>query len=101
MFGERTVLCVSQRVSLPSFVRGGGAFTFSVFNVFLTSVGGVVSVGVCLLLWVWVAGSSVMDVTNMLMEAVKITGLSLTSTNHGRQSAALVGTPDIHSKVML
>ena len=81
-------------------MRGAGAFTLSVFDVVLTSVGGVVSVGVCVLLWVQVAGPSGVDVSNMLMEAVVVTGVSLTSTNHERQSATLLQAPDIHSKVM-
>ena len=71
-------------------MRGGGALTLSVFDVDLTSVGGVVSVGVHILLWVQVAGPSSMDVTTMLMEALEVTGVSLTSTNHDRQSASLL-----------
>ena len=35
------------------------------------------------------------------MEALEVTGVSLTSTNHERQSAALLWAPDIQSKVML
>ena len=80
-------------------MRGGDTFTLSVFDVVLTFVGGVVSVGVCVLLWV--AGLSGVGVTNMLMEAVEVTGVSITSTNQERQSAALLQAPDIHSKVML
>ena len=34
-------------------MRGGGAFTLSVFDMVLSSVGGVVSVGVYVWLWVW------------------------------------------------
>ena len=86
---------------MQSSVRGGGALTLSVFNVDLTSVGGVVSVGVSVLLWVQVAGPSRVDVTTMLMEALEVTGVSLTSTNHERQSTALFWVPVIHSKVML
>ena len=71
------------------------------FDVILTSVDGVVSVGVCVLLWVQVAGLSRVDVTNMLKEAVEVIGVSLTSINHERQSAALLQAPNIHSKVML
>ena len=82
-------------------MRGGGAFTLTVFHMVLTSVGGVVSVGVHVLLWVQVAGPSAVDVTNILMEAVEVTGVSLTSTNCDRQSAALLWAPDILSKVML
>ena len=73
----------------------------SVFDVVLTSVGGLVSVGICILLLVWAAGPSGVDVTNMLMEAVEVTGVFLTSTNCERQSAALLWAPGIHSKVML
>ena len=80
---------------------GGGTFPLSVFNMVLISAGGVVSIGLCVLLWVWVAETSGVDVTNMLMEALEVTGVFLTSTNHESQSAALLWGPDIHSKVML
>ena len=80
---------------------GGGALTLSVFNVDLTSVGGLVSVGVHILLLMQVAVPSGEDVTNMLLEAVEVTGVFLTCTNHKRQSAALLWALDIHSKVML
>ena len=46
------------------------------------------------LLQVWVAGLSRVDVTNMLMEVMEVTGVPLTSINHERQSAALLWTPD-------
>ena len=82
-------------------MRGGGAFPFSVFDVVLTSLGGVVSVGVHVLLQMWVVGLYWVEVTNMLMEAMEVTWVSLTSNNHERQSAALLQAPDIHSKVML
>ena len=59
--------------------------SLSVLCVVLTSVAGVVSVGVCVLPEVWVAGPSQVDVTNMLMVAVKITIMLLTSTKHKRQ----------------
>ena len=59
------------------------------------------SVGVCVLLWVWLAGPSGVDVSNMLVEAAEITGVSLTSTNCKRQSAALLQAPDIYSHVKL
>ena len=39
--------------------------------------------------------------TNMLIEAVGVVGVSLTSTYHERQSAALLRAPDVHSKVRL
>ena len=70
-------------------------------NVDLTYVDGMVSVGVSVLLWVWMVGPSRVDVNTMLMEALEGTGVSLTSTNHDRQSAALLQDPDIHSEVML
>ena len=75
---NRSVLCISQRVSLQSSIRGRGAFTLSVFHMVLTSVGGMISVGVSVLLWVWVAGPSGVDITNILMESVEATGVSLT-----------------------
>ena len=89
---KRSVFCISQRVSLWSSVRDGGALAVSVFDVdvVLTSAGGVVSVGVSVLLQVWVAGPSGVDVTTMLMEALEVTGVSVTSTNHDKQSAALL-----------
>ena len=86
---------------LQSSISGGDAFILLVFNVVLTFVGGMVSVGVCVLLWVLVGGASRVDVTKMLMEAVQVTGVSSTSTNHKRQSAALLQAPDINSKVCL
>ena len=48
-----------------------------------------------------VAGQSGVDVTNILIKAVGIAGVSLTSTNCERQSAALLWAPDIHSKLIL
>ena len=51
--------------------------------------------------WVWVAGPSGVDVINILIEAVGVAGVSSTSSNHERQSAALLQTPDIHSNVIL
>ena len=41
------------------------------------------------------------DVTNILIKGADVTGMSLTSINHDRQSAALLQTPDIHSKLIL
>ena len=67
----------------------------------VTSAGGVVSVGISVLPWVWVAGLSGVDATIMLIGALEVTGVSLTSTNCDRQSAALLWAPDIHSKVKL
>ena len=60
-----------------------------------------VSVGVSVLLWVQVARPSGADITTKLMEALEVTGVSLTSTNHERQSVALLHAPDNQSKVML
>ena len=37
----------------------------------------------------------------ILIKAVGVAGVSLTSTNPQRQSAALLQAPDIHSNVML
>ena len=68
-------------------MRGGGAFTLSVVD---ASVGDVVSVGLHVLLWVQVAGPSGVVVINLLIEALGVVGVSLTSTNHDRQSAALL-----------
>ena len=82
-------------------MTGIGALILSVFDVDLTPVGGVISLGVHVLLWVWVAGPSRVDVTNMLIEAEGFTGVSMMSTNHERQSAGLLWAPYIHSKVML
>ena len=47
------------------------------------------------------AGPSRVNVTTMLMEVLEVNVVSLTSTNHERQSSALLWVPDIHSKVML
>ena len=82
-------------------MRGGGALNVLVFDVDgdLTAAGGVVSVGVTVLLWV--AGPSGVDVATMLMEALEVTGVSLTSINCDKHSAALLQAPDIHSKVIL
>ena len=92
-----SIFCISERVFLQE-----DALAVSVFDVGvdLTSEGGVVSVDVNILLWVWVAEPSGVDVTNMLIRALEVTGVSLTSTNYERQSAALLWAPDIHSKVM-
>ena len=100
-FLKGSAFCISQRVSLQSSMRDEGAFTLSVFDVDLTYVGGVISVDVSVLLQVQVVGPSRVDVSTMLLEAFEVTGVSLTSTNHERQSAALLWAPDIYSKVML
>ena len=65
-----SILCISLRVSFQSSMRGGGAFTLSVIDVVIRSVSGVVSVGLHVLLQVWVAGPSGVDVTNMLNRGV-------------------------------
>ena len=82
-------------------MTGGGAFSLSLVDVVVTSVGGVVSVGFPFLLWVWVAGPSRVDVTSMLIEAVGVAGVPLTSTNCERQSTVLLWAPYIHLNVML
>ena len=56
-----------------------------VFDVVWRSVSGVVSMGLCVLLEVGVAGPSGVDVTNMLIEAVDVAGVSLTSTSCERK----------------
>ena len=96
-----SIICISLGVSFQSPVRCGGPFTLSVVDAVVGSVGGVVSVWLPVLLQVWVVGPSWVDVTRMLIEAVGFVGLSLTSTNSERQSAALLWAPDIHQNVML
>ena len=56
--------------------------------------------GICRCVLLWVAGPSRVDITSMLMEALEVTGMSLTSTSHERQSATLLWAPDIHSRVI-
>ena len=58
------------------------------------------SVDVSIMLQVWLAGPYGLDVPTMLMGALETTGMSLTSTNHARQSGALLWAPDNHSKLM-
>ena len=72
-------------------------FTMSLVDAVVGSAGVVLAV-LCILLWVWVVGPSKLDVTNILVNAVGITGVSLTSTNYERQLASLLQAPDIHSK---
>ena len=60
-----------------------------------------ITVGVSVLLQVWVSGPSGVDVIAMLMEALQVAGVSLVFTNHDRQSTALLWTADIHPKMML
>ena len=67
---------------------------------------GIVSVGVvlavlCVLLQVWVAEPLGVDVTNILIKAVGVAGVSLTSTIHERQAAALLQAADIHLNLIL
>ena len=79
-------------------MKGEGAFTLSVVD---ASVGSVVSVGLCVLLWMWEAAPSGVVVTKMQIEAMEVAVVHLTSTNQGRQSSGLLQAPDIHSNVML
>ena len=94
-----SIHCMSLRVSFLSSVRGRGAFTLSLVDVAVVSVGGVVLAVLCILLQLQSPGPSQVDVTNII-EAVGVAGVSLISTNHERQSAALMQAPDIHSYVM-
>ena len=82
-----SVLCISWNVLVISGERWQCIHFVSVWHV-LTSVGCVLSVGLCVLLWVRIAGPSGVVVTNILMEAVEATGVSLISTNHEKQSSA-------------
>ena len=68
-------------------MRVGGAFTLSLVNVGVVSVGLVVAV-LHVFLQVQMAGTSGVDVTNILIKSVGVAGISLTSTNHESQSAA-------------
>ena len=78
-------LCISLRVSFQSSVRGGGAFTLSLVDVVIGSAG-VVSAVLHVLLQVQMAGPSGVDVTNILLEAVRVVGcpchLSLIRGSH-------------------
>ena len=47
-----------------------------------------------------VVGSFRVDLISMIIEDVGVTRVSMTSTNHERQSAAYLWVPDIHSNVM-
>ena len=75
-------------------------FTLSLVDAGLVSVGVVLAV-LHVLLWVQVAGSSGVDVTNILIKAVGVSGVSLTSANHEWQSAALLWVPDFHLNLIL
>ena len=85
-------------MSSQSSVRGGGASNLSVV---VKSTGGVVSVALCALLWVLATEPSGVYATNMLVEAVEVAGVSMTSTNHERQSAAMLWVPNIHPNLIL
>ena len=93
-------LCMSLRVSFLFSVRGEGVSTMALAIAVVGSAGVVLAL-LHVLLWVWVAGQSRVDVTNIIIEAVLIAWVSLTSTNHERQSAVLLQAPDIHSKLIL
>ena len=80
-------------------MRGGGAFTLPLVDVVKGSAV-VVSAVLHVLLWVWMAGQSGIGVTNILINAVWVAGVSLTSTNHERKSTAFLQAPDIHSNVI-
>ena len=84
-----SILCMSLRVSYWSAMRLGDVFTLSLVNVGVVYVD-VVSAVLHVLLWVWVEGPSEVDVTNIKIKAVGVAGVSLTSTNLERQSAALL-----------
>ena len=60
------ILCISLRVFFKSSMICGSAFTLSVID---ASLGDVLLVGLCVLLWVRVAGPYGVDVTNILIEA--------------------------------
>ena len=95
-----SVLCMSLRVSFQSAVRVGGMFTLSLVDVGVISAG-VVSAVLHALLQVQVAGPSGVDVTNILIKAVGVAWVSLTSTICERQSADLLQASDIHSNLIL
>ena len=70
-------------------MRGGNTFTLPSVDVVVGSAG-VVSAVLHVLLWVLGAGPYGVDVTNILIEPVGVAWGFLTSTNHERQSAALL-----------
>ena len=75
-------------------------FTTSLVDLGVLSVGVVLAV-LNVLLQVQMAGPSGVDVINMLIEAVGVSGVSMLSTNNERQSADLFRAPDIHLNVIL
>ena len=81
-------------------MRVGGAVTLSLVDVGVVSVDVALAV-LCVLLWVPVGGPSRVDVTNLLIKAVGVAGVSLAYTNHERQSAALLWAHDIHFNLIL
>ena len=64
-----SILCMSLKVSFPSYVRDGGAFTLSLADVVIGSAG-VVSAVLNVLLQVQVAGPPGVDVINISNKAV-------------------------------
>ena len=93
-------LSMSFGVSFQSAVRVGCAFTLSLVDVGIVSVGVVLAV-LHVLLQVLVAELSGIDVANILIKAVGVAGVSLTPTNCERQPAPLLWAPDIHSNLIL
>ena len=64
--------------------------------------GAVASIDALVSLWMQAAGLSVGDAVTELVGMLTATASFLeTSTNHDRQSAALLGAPNIHLKVIL
>ena len=97
---KASILCMSLRISFQSAVIVGGAFTLSLVDVGIVSADVVLAV-LHVLLQMQLARLSGVDVTNILNKTVWVSGASLTSTNHERQSAAFLQTPDIHSNLIL
>ena len=91
---------MSLRVSFQTSVRVGGVFTLSLGDAGIVSAGVVLAV-LCDLLLVQVAGPHGVDVTNILIKAIRVAGVLLTYTNWERQSAALLWVPEIHWNVTL
>ena len=90
-----SVLCICNKVTLQSPVRGSEVFT-------LVESGGVASIDALVLLQVQEAGLSTGDAVTELMKMLVTAALFLrTSTNHDRQSVALLRALDIYLKVIL